>query len=345
MTTLSTINPTLADVMKRTDTDGKIAAIGELLSQTNQILDEMTVMTANQPMGHIVTIRTGLPTVYWRSFNEGIVPSKSTTVQVTEPIAMLESRSEVDEELAKLNGNVEAFRMSEDRPFLEAMNEEQARVMLYGNPATSPKEYLGLSARYSSLSAGNAQNVLDVAGGTGSGAVHTSMWLAVWGPESVYCVTPKGFAAGLEHQDLGIQTIQTQGGVTNARMQAYCALYRWKLGLVVKDWRYVVRLANIKVSDLSTLAGRHAPTVFTNLIHYMLQAIARIPSMGLGRPVFYCNRTVMSALMRLALEKSTIGLTVESAATQFGTIRNGLRFMGIPIRQVDQILNTESPVA
>lgn len=345
MTVLSVLNPTLADWMKRQDPQGGVAAVGELLNTTNEVLDYETFLEANQPIGHLVTVRTGLPTVYWRQFNEGTPPSKSTTAQVTEPIGMLEARSEVDADLARLNGDVAAFRMSEERPFIEAMSQEQARTLFYGNPATSPKEYLGLSARYSSLSAGNAQNIIDGADGTASGAVHTSVWLIVWGPETVFCTFPKAFPAGLSHRDLNEQTIQSQNGVAGARMQAFCALYQWKHGFVVKDWRYAVRIANVQVASLRTLATKQAPTAYTNILHMMMLAIDRVPNISLGRAMFCCNRTVQAGIRRLGLEKSGVGITFDSAANQFGTVRKGMQFMGIPIAQCDALLNTESPVA
>ena len=89
------------------------------------------------------------------------------------------------------------------------------------------------------------------------------------------------------------------------------------------------------MSDLGTLTAAQAPTVFTNILHDMTQAIARIPNMSRGRPVFYMNRTVFTGLMRLGLEKSNNAVTVQNALDQFGTIQNMLSFLGVPIRRVD----------
>ena len=167
MATLSTTNLTLADWAKRTDPNGSVPVVAELLSQTNEILQDAVFKEGNLPTGERVVIRTGLPTVYWRALNQGIPSSKSTTAQVDEACGMLEARSEVDKDLAMLNGNTAQFRLSEDTAFLEAMNQTQATTMFYGNPATEPKSFLGLAGRYSSLSGGNATNVI-TAGGSGS---------------------------------------------------------------------------------------------------------------------------------------------------------------------------------
>ena len=247
MATLAATNLTLADWAKRTDPNGTVPIIAELLSQTNEILEDAVFKEGNLPTGERVVIRTGLPTVYWRALNQGIPNSKSTSAQVDEACGILEARSEVDKDLAMLNGNTAQFRLSEDTAFLEAMNQTQAQTMFYGNPASEPKAYLGLAPRYSALTgAGNIANVLDAKGSsTYSGTASTSVYLVVWGDNTVYCPFPKGSKAGLVHEDLGEQTVYDSSN----RMQAYATRYQWKNGLVVKDWRYVVRICNINTTD------------------------------------------------------------------------------------------------
>ena len=47
MATLATTNLTLADWAKRTDPDGRIPVVAELLSQTNEILDDAVFKEGN----------------------------------------------------------------------------------------------------------------------------------------------------------------------------------------------------------------------------------------------------------------------------------------------------------
>ena len=338
MATLSTTNLTLADWAKRTDPNGSVPVVAELLSQTNEILQDAVFKEGNLPTGERVVIRTGLPTVYWRALNQGIPSSKSTTAQVDEACGMLEARSEVDKDLAMLNGNTAQFRLSEDTAFLEAMNQTQATTMFYGNPATEPKSFLGLAGRYSSLSGGNATNVI-TAGGSGSD--NTSVFLVCWGDNTVYCPFPKGSKAGLIHEDLGEQTVFN----SDSRMQAYATRYQWKNGLVVKDWRYVVRIPNIDVSDLIAQSGTQASTAATNIIKLMARAIYRIPNMSMGRCTFYMNRTVHSGMALAALDKSSAVLKINEGLTQFGQPNSWLTFLGVPLRKVDSLLNTEAVVS
>jgi hypothetical protein len=330
---------TLADWAKRQDPDGRIPAVAELLTQTNEILDDAVFMQGNLPTGHRVVIRTGLPTVYWRALNQGVPLSKSTTAQVDEACGMLEAYSEVDKDLAELNGNTGEFRLSEDTAFLESMNQTQATTMFYGNPATDPRQYLGLAPRYSSTSAGNGANVISAGG---SGSDNTSIFLVVWGENTVFCPFPKGSKAGLSHEDLGVDTVIDSSG---GRFQAYRTHYQWKNGLVVKDWRYVVRICNIDVSDLIGQTGTQAAAAATNVIKLMARALYKVPNMSAGRAAFYMNRTVHAGMALAAMDRSQYVLKIEQGLTQFGQPHSWLSFLGVPLRKVDAILNTESVVS
>ncbi len=340
MATLSTSNLTLADWAKRSDPDGRVPIVAELLSQSNEILEDCVFKEGNLPTGERVVIRTGLPSVYWRALNQGIPNSKSTTAQVDEACGILEARSEVDKDLAMLNGNTAQFRLSEDTAFLEAMNQTQAETMFYGNPGTDPKKFLGLAPRYSALSGANSSTNVISAGGSGSD--NSSVYLVVWGDQTVYCPFPKGSKAGLTHEDLGEQTVYNSDGT---RLQAFATRYQWKNGLVVKDWRYVVRICNIDISDLLAGSGTQAADQGTALIKLMTKALYKIPNMSMGRAAFYMNRSVHSGLSIAALDKSQSVLAIQEGLSQFGTAQSYLSFLGVPLRRVDALLTTESAVS
>ena len=129
MAVLGTANPTLGDLAKRLDPDGNIAMIAELLQQTEEILDDMVWKEGNLPTGHRTTIRTGIPEPTWRKLYGGVQPTRSTTAQVTDNCGMLEAYAEVDKALADLNGNSAAWRLSEDRAFIEGLNQTMASTL------------------------------------------------------------------------------------------------------------------------------------------------------------------------------------------------------------------------
>lgn len=330
MGTLSTTNPTLADVAARMIADGKIdPQIVEMLNETNEVLDDMTVIEANGFTEHKTTVRSGLPAGTWRKLNYGVQPEKSRTVPVKDSMGMLETYAEVDKALADLNGNSAAWRLSEDRAFIEGMNQTMATTLFYGDSSADPEKFMGLAPRYNSLSAENAMNIVD-AGGTGSD--NASIWLIVWGPNTCHTIFPKGSAAGLQSRDLGEHTLTDAAG---GRYQGYRTHYKWDIGAVLRDWRYVVRIANIDVSDLTKNAASGA-----DLIDLMTQALELVPNVGMGRPAFYMPRKIRSFLRRQITNKVAAStLTMEEIAG-----KKVVAFDGVPCRRTDALLLTEARV-
>ncbi len=330
MATLSQTNPTLTDLSRALDPNGAIAQVVEILNQVNDVLDDMTFIEGNLPTGHRTTIRAGLPTPTWRKLYGGVQPGKSARVSVTDNCGMLEAYAEVDKALADLNGNTAAFRLSEDKAHIEGMSQEVAKTLFYGNEGTKPEAFTGFAPRYNSLAAENKDNIIN-AGGTG--ATNTSIWLVVWGPDTCHGIYPKGSKAGLQTKDLGEITLENADG-SNGRMQAYRSHYRWDVGLSVRDWRYVVRVANIDVPTLASDANTKP------LVSWMIQASERIPVLGRGRACWYVNRSIREKLRLGILEKTAGNMSWESVAGE-----RVMTFDDIPVRCTDALINTEAKVA
>lgn len=344
---------TLIDVARSYGPDGKVAILAELLNQSNEITRVLPFVEGNLPTGHKGVVRTGLPTVQLRSFYKGVKTSKSGRATIEDVCAMAEGRNEIDKDLADLNGNTQAFRMSEGIAFIEAMNQTFAQQMIYGDTSANPDGVLGLTPRYNSLSASvpSSQNIIDAGG---SGSDNTSVWLVVAGENTVTGIYPKGSQAGLMQQDLGEIDAFDEN---NDRFRAYAEIWKWKFGLHVKDWRYAVRIANIDVSDLVNQTGTQAITAATWINKLMIKALARIPSMGMGTPFFMASRTVKEMLSIGAMDKSQNVLSFRDGLNQHGNVGPGsvagsgtgisgaaLHFQGVPVLTVDQILATEARV-
>jgi hypothetical protein len=338
MAVLAAKNPTLLDVAKSLDPTGSTADVIELLNQTNEILLDMPWFEGNLPTGHRTTVRTGLPTVIWRRMYGGVPASKSTRAQVDEACGMLEARNEIDVKVANLNGNTAAFRLSEAVAFLESMNQTMASTLFYGDTTVNPERFTGLAPRFGTISgAPNGDNIIDC-GGTGSN--NTSMWLVTWGEQTCHGIFPKGTMAGVQHQDLGeIDAFDAN----NNRFRALADRWEWNNGIAMKDWRYVVRAANINVADLRGSAAPTFPGVNgtspISLPDLLIEMTARIPNQGMGRSVFYVNRQIAKMARRQAMNKSQNVFSLEEAQGQITT-----SFLGIPIRMVDALLNTEARV-
>lgn len=327
---------TLADIAKNFDPDGRPARVIELLNQTNRVLDDMHWEEGNLPMGHQVTVRTGLPSSFWRLANQGVAPSKSTEAQFTEQCGIMEQWSEVDQVVADLNGNSAEYRLKRAMAAIESMNQEKVGTLFYGNTGTAPEEFLGMSVRYNSTTAGNGTNIISAAG---AGADNASIWLIGWGPNAVFGIYPKASQGGIMHEDLGLVTVESTAGIAGNRLRAYQDHWMWKCGVAVADWRYAVRIANIDVSDLAFDKSAGA-----NLADLMIQAYHKIPYPETVRLGYYMNRTLFSMLDRQRREDSIGGTGIRMEDID-GKLIPVFQHTMTPIRIVDQLTVAESVVS
>lgn len=318
---------TLADWVSRLTPSGSVESqIVELMNEQNAIFDDILWKEGNLPTGHQGVIRTGLPSSTWRLLNYGVAASKSETQMITDTCGMLEQYGQVDKDLANLNGNTEAFLRSEAKPHIEGMVQDFCDTLIYGNTDAYPERFLGFAYRYPYTVTNNVIN----AGGSGSDV--TSIWLVVWGENTVHGIFPKGSKAGITYEDLGQQTYTDSNGLMHQVLRQH---YQLKCGLHVKDWRYVVRIANVEsaIPDSSTATTNgYAPEL-------MAHALGIVPSLSAGNPVFYCSRDMMIQINQQAMNKSNVHYTVKDI--------NGVpvtHFWGVPIRRVDSILNTETAI-
>lgn len=332
MTTLAATHPTLLDVTKRLAPNGAIDKIAEMLNMTNDIIDDMVFIECNDGTSHKSTVRTGLPTPTWRKLYGGVQPTKSTTAQVADACGMLEAYSEVDKTLADLNGNTKEFRLSEDRPHIEGMGQEFVSTLFTGNEATEPEAFTGFGPRFNDQSAVNGENILTDAT-TPDNTDNSSIWLIVWGPDTVHGIYPKGTKAGLEVHDKGQVTIENVDGA-GGRMEAYRTHFKWFVGLCVRDWRYVVRI-NFDSENLTKDAATGP-----DLPDLMAQALELVPSLQTGRAAFYMNRKSRSFLRRqIAAAVSASTLTMDQVGG-----KRVMFFDEVPVRRCDSITNTEAGI-
>ncbi len=340
---------TLADLARRLDPMGLIDDIAEILSQANEIYDDMVWSEGNRNDGHKFTLRTSLPSGTWRLLLAGVPTNKSTTAQVTVGVGMLENYSVIDRKEAEMSGDVAKFRMSEDDAFLEGMSQQMAQTIFYGNSSVTPAQFTGFSPLFNTVSTTNAANAVNVIDGGGTASANASMWLIGWGEQTCFGIYPKGAKAGLIFEDKGdIRPAQDTNGNW---FEAYTSWFRWEAGLCVRDWRYVVRCANLDTTSAG-LAGTNAPDLFAILS----KAVVRLPKMARNqsgitrtdapdepapgiRPAIYVNRTVREYMDLQAIRDRNVLLGPTDYAGAPVT-----SFRQIPIRVVDQLVSSEARV-
>jgi hypothetical protein len=308
----ATVNPTYIDLMKSLTPDGDgIMPVAEILNETNDgLLEYLSFVEGNLPTGHKHAMRTGLPTVSRGRINKGVVATKGTTVEVVDNCAELESLSEVTAKLLDMAPDPGSFRLQQDRPHIEAMNQQFFQDLWYGDETVDPDAFTGLMPRYNDPDANNADNLLDGSGGVNvSGATDLrSMWLICWSPNTCTGIIPKRTQPNLQQEDLGMRWLDDDGSNTGARIKVYGTYFRWFTGLAVPDWRYVVRICNISPSNMKDDASSGL-----NLPFIMKDAMERLPSFSAGRCAFYTSREVIQLLRKqvaAGVDQST--LTMEN---------------------------------
>lgn len=332
MATIGNTYVDLIDYYKQTDGEGQIVTVIEMLMEMNPILDDAIAVECNKGTTHLHTVRAGLPSVTWGKLYQGIPNDKSRMTQVEDTTGFVEGLSEVDTRLLKLaGGNRGALRLSEAKAYLESMNQEVSTKLIYGNSATDPEEFMGLAPRFNDLNAPNGGQIID-AGGVG--VDNTSIWFVTWGENQCQLLYPKGTQAGVQREDKGEQTVNDGSGNTYfVEME----LFTWHVGLAVKDWRYVARIANIDVSLMQ--AGSVALYDFMRKAFYKLHN-RRVAGAKLA---IYANRDVLEALDALATNAGTDDSFIRLKTTEIEG-KEVTTYRGIPIRETDAILNTESRV-
>lgn len=323
----------LIDLYKRTNAHGDMTPVIELLHKINPILQDAIAVECNMQTNHMHTVRTGLPSVAWGMLYKGITQSKSKTAQVTDTTGFVEGLSTVDERLLKLAGDKEgALRLSEALPFLEAMSQELASTLFYGNTDTDPEKFLGLAPRFNSLSAPNGNQIINA---TGAGSDNTSIWIVTWAENAVHLLYPQGSAAGVTREDKGSQRVLDGSGNPYYAKEE---LFRQNVGLAVKDWRYVTRIANIDVSAMQ--AGNVKLYDYLRKAYYRHQG--RYASMG--KTIVYCNRDVLEVLDALGSNAGAADNFIRLTPKQIEG-QEVQTYRGWPVKECQALLNTEAVVS
>lgn len=325
---------TFADLAVQLAASGNgLAPTVEMLAKAHPILEDILWKEGNLVTGHKTTMRSSLPQGTWRLLNSGALLGKSTKAVIEDNCAILEGYNQIDIDLANLGDNATAFRASEDAAFVEGYSQQVAETLFYGNTAVAPGSFIGFAPRYSSLTnagaAGEAST--NVINGGGVGSDNSSVYLIGFSENTVCGIYPKGSVAGLQIEDVSTKAPVSDGA--GGFYQVYMTKFQWKCGLSVRDWRYVVRVANIDVSDLAT--GSPA-----NLINLMIRAVGKVKGLPGSAGVkwrFYVPPAVDTWLDIQATNKSNVWLGVgEAGGMPFTTFRK------IPIRVMDQLLSTET---
>lgn len=324
MSTIATYSQlTLIELAKRRDPNGNMAVIAEVLNRDNPIVQDAPYLEANQATSHKIVRRSSIPTASWRRVNQGVAPTASTTINIVEPIGMLEAYSSPDKALVDMSPDPSAFRMQEAAAFIEGMGQQLATAAFYGNTATDPEQIDGLAPRMATL---DEDGLVVSCGGSGNDC--TSLYVVLWGPSYAYMIYPKGHPyAGIERNDKGVETIYDASGNP---MEAYRDHFSAKVGLAVAHTEAIARVANIETSGSSNTFDEDK----------LITVLNRMPMSGSGATI-YCNDTIKTQMEIRLKDKTNVNFAVQQGLGGAQV----LQFRGVPVKKCDAILNTEAAIS
>jgi hypothetical protein len=232
----------------------------------------------------------------------------------------LESRGQHDVEIIDNMPDPKGARNDENVAHIAGMGKTMATALIYGSTTATPEKFNGLAPRLDDISASPT-----VISQGGSGGDTTSIFVVDWGPDTVHAIYPKNSVAGLDHQNLGIQIVTDDDAGSN-QFRAYVDWFTWRMGLAVKNPRSIGRYCNIEASGTSNIFDED------NLIKVIIQM-----TQGPGMRI-YVNKTIMAQMWIRLKDKTNVHFTRLDGLDAGGA---PMAFNGIPIRQVDKILDTE----
>lgn len=345
---MATTTPTIMTYPEwalRHDRDGKVSTLVNMMSQSNEIMDDLLTVECQSGNAYEYTQVVKLPTPSRRSYNQGVAASLSGVAKQTATCVEYADWVKFDKSLADLNGNSAEIRAQEVGMHMQGLGQTLASDLFYGAKSTDPTQFNGLATIYNTVTAATSNIATNVIDGGGTGSDNTSLWLLTWGPKQIHTIYPKGSTAGIFHKDYGdLPALDSN----NLEFPALRDWISWKIGLAIHDWRFAVRACNIDVSDLNTANAANLITLMTQMVYkppIMPRGVAPVqdsdayPRLEMGRSAFYCNRTLRTYLDLQAQNKTNVLLRMEEWEGH-----NVTTFRGIPIRTVDAITDSETRV-
>ncbi|GHV46815.1 hypothetical protein FACS1894204_09190 [Synergistales bacterium] len=327
---------TLMDLKNRlAPGDAGIASVAEIIAQENDVLNDIPWKRGNLITGDRHLTRTAMPHAVVRKINEGIEATTSKTEPHTDTCIELASRGVVDVKELELAPDAAQFLLSENKPHIAVLGEDFAASVFYGKDSGG---ILGFANRYGKLPTANtpktspANQVID-AGGAGTNL--NSIYFVKWDAEEVTAIYPMNAKAGLQVTPQNNVYVPDNGNPSKTFL-AHVTEFSWFVGLKVRDYRYVSRVANIDMDALKT-----DEALRQKLFEYMILAKNKIHHVNQGRVVMYVSPDLYSWLEIAAFNKVNMALG-------YGNVEGDtriLRFSSIPIKRNDCQTEPEKAVA
>lgn len=352
--------------------EGESAAdVINMASRNKPVVEDALALECNDGTKHKTFQKKGLPTFVLKALYGGVPASRGNKMLVEDTCSTIASAFEIDTDYIDKFEKAEkkkSIRLEEAVDHIEALGQGLETLVFYGNPSQNPRAPKGLSVRYSDLNAENGKNIIHGAGTIAGGdtAKCTSVWFITWDRTTCHLIYPEGSKAGVTQKDNG--RINKEG--PEGTYFVYRDDFSWDVGMSLRDWRYVVRIAGISVDKINAFitaqktfkyydsankliananvgdgSGTDVESQFISVADNLagLFKLAYYQHEGRnqtkGKSFIYANTTVVAALDFMC-DLGSPGFS--KAEMEDG--REVTKFRGMTIRETSALLNTEDPL-
>lgn len=339
---------TYIDFIKGLDAKGNFDhRVINLAVRANEMLDDITVIEANNGTALETTFRTEVPKPVWTQYYGGIPSNKGSKAKLKVSCGRMGTKILIDKKMYDDAKDKDAVIADELQSAQDGMKLEMGNMLVYGLLADNPLGFNGLFKHYDKYgsdddanSAHYVLNALKAYSGTtaatddGKTSDLGSIALIGWSPNTITCFHPENHAqGGIEITPKRVTDIADPDKGGDATYEAYLQYLYWQLGLAVRDFRYGGRICNIQRDYMLTAnAEKH----YVELIDRLSQ---RVHDSGV-KQAFYMDKRMWENVCVLFSR-----LTRSNAITfQHVEARKERRLFGIPVRIQDCMKVAESVV-
>lgn len=348
---------TYQDFVKGLDAKGNfVHRVINLATQDNEMLDDMTVIEANNGTTLETKFRTETSKPVWTTYYQGIPASKGSKARLKVATGKMGTKIVVDCELfdkamKRGQGYADAVLEDEITSKKDGMRMEMGNTLIYGKLANEPRSFNGLFEHYNLCGAEGEMddkkaefyvlNAMGVGGGAKKASEDAlgSIALVTWSPDTITAFHAENAETGgitMSERIKGNETDEDNGG----SFLAYTQYLYWELGLAVRDFRAGGRIANIQRDDmLSHAAGETPKDAAMRYVELIDRLTCRVHEGG--RQAIYMDR-LMWEKYRTLYTRITRGNAFTEE--QVGAMKRRT-LNGIPVRVQDCMKINEEKVA
>lgn len=304
---MGTAFPTLIDFKQQYGPgENPVADVCEILYKSNPMFEHIPWRAGNELTGHRFFVRTELPFAHTREVNQGIMRSNSkisTDSETTEEfVTSYHADAHAMNELFQGSAHANAYLASEEKPHIYALGDAVLNAMLYGS---NPKGVRGFMYRLSDLEGAYKDQIIDASEliEPTDNPRFRSVLAVKWDPSEVSGIHNKHGSLGMTVERFDTQVYDRD---KNGTFTAYVVNMHWHAGLMVRDKRYIMRIANIDLNALEESEENRR-----KLFRLMLRTKNEIRQAGEGRMVYYMSKDLYTPIELAAIEKGNLALSYE----------------------------------